>query len=87
MANTYTSLHYHIIFSTKSREPWLVTDIEQRVWEFIGGIARAHGMTALQVGVVEDHIHALVTAPPTMRPPRSLLRRSLRSDSTLRSSK
>ena len=30
MANTYTSLHYHIIFSTKNREPWLVTDIEQR---------------------------------------------------------
>jgi REP element-mobilizing transposase RayT len=27
MANTYTSLHYHIIFSTKNREPWLVTDI------------------------------------------------------------
>ena len=68
MANTYTSLHYHIIFSTKNREPWLVTDIEQRVWEFIGGIARAHGMTALQVGGVEDHIHALVTAPPTIAP-------------------
>jgi hypothetical protein len=33
--------HYHIIFSTKNREPWLVTDIEQRVWAFIGGIARA----------------------------------------------
>ena len=46
MANTYTSLHYHIIFSTKNREPWLVTDTEQRVWAFIGGIARAHRMTA-----------------------------------------
>jgi hypothetical protein len=44
MANTYTSLHYHIIFSTKNREPWLVRDIEQRVWAFVGGIARAHNM-------------------------------------------
>jgi REP element-mobilizing transposase RayT len=68
MANTYTSLHYHIIFSTKNREPWLVTDMEQRVWAFIGGIARAHRMTALQVGGVEDHVHALVTAPPTIAP-------------------
>jgi putative transposase len=25
-------------------------------------------MTALQVGGVEDHIHALVTAPPTIAP-------------------
>jgi REP-associated tyrosine transposase len=68
MANTYTSLHYHLIFSTKAREPWLVPSIEQRIWEFIGGIARAHAMTALQVGGVEDHIHALVTAAPTIAP-------------------
>ena len=68
MANTYTSLHYHVLFSTKNREPWLVPGIEQRIWEFIGGIARKHRMTALQVGGVEDHIHALVTAPPTIAP-------------------
>ena len=68
MANTYASLHYHLIFSTKNREPWLTPAIEQRTWKFIGGIARAHRMTALQVGGVEDHIHALVTAPPTIAP-------------------
>jgi len=68
MANTYTSLQYHIIFSTKAREPWLVPDIEQRVWSFIGGIARKHNMSALQVGGVEDHIHALVAAPATIAP-------------------
>jgi REP element-mobilizing transposase RayT len=28
MANSYTSLHYHIVFSTRNREPWLVTDID-----------------------------------------------------------
>ena len=68
MANTYTCLHYHVLFSTKNRERWLVPEIEQRVWRFIGGIARAHRMTALQVGGVEDHIHALITAPPTIAP-------------------
>ena len=68
MANTYTCLHYHVLFSTKNRERWLVPEIEQCVWRFIGGIARAHRMTALQVGGVEDHIHALVTAPPTIAP-------------------
>jgi putative transposase len=68
MANTYASLYYHVIFSTKNRHPWLVMEIEQRVWAFIGGIARAHKMTALQVGGIEDHIHALVTAPPTIAP-------------------
>ena len=68
MANTYSCLNYHFIFSTKNREPWIVPDIEQRVWAFIGGIARTHKMTALQVGGIEDHIHALIIAPPTIAP-------------------
>lgn len=68
MANTYTSLHYHFIFSTKNREPWLVPNIEQRIWQIVGGVARTHKMIALQVGGVEDHIHALISAPPTIAP-------------------
>lgn len=43
-------------------------NIEERIWRFIGGIACKHKMTALQVGGVENHIHALVTAPPTIAP-------------------
>jgi putative transposase len=68
MANTYTSLHYHFTFSTKNREPWIKPEIETRVWEFIGGIARKHKMKAIQVGGIDDHIHALVLAPPTLAP-------------------
>ncbi len=68
MANTYTSLHYHFTFSTKNREPWIVAEVENRVWAYIGGIARHHKMTALQVGGIEDHVHALVMAPPTHSP-------------------
>jgi len=68
VANTYTSLNYHVVFSTKERFPWLTLEIEQRVWAYIGGIARKHAMTAIQVGGVEDHIHALVMAPPTLAP-------------------
>ena len=68
MTNTYTSLHYHFTVSTKNREPWIVPTIEGRVWSYIGGIARKHKITALQVGGVEDHIHALILAPPTLAP-------------------
>jgi putative transposase len=68
MANTYSSLHYHFIFSTKNREPWISSDIEKRIWSFIGGIARKHGFTALQIGGIEDHLHGLITARPTVAP-------------------
>src|SRR5205823_12192554 len=68
MANTYTALHYHLVFSTKNRVPWITQEIEERIWDYLGGIARANGMKPLKTGGIEDHIHMLVGAPPTMAP-------------------
>jgi REP element-mobilizing transposase RayT len=64
MANTYSSIFYHLVFSTKNREKWITAEIENRVWSYIGGIARKHKCTALQIGGTEDHIHALILSPP-----------------------
>lgn len=66
MANTYTSLYYHIVFSTKLRERWLTDDVAERIWAYMGGIARENKMTALQVGGIEDHVHILLGAPPSI---------------------
>lgn len=68
MANTYSNLFYHIVFSTKNREDFIAPEIEGRVWAYIGGVARKHKMTALQVGGTENHIHGLILAPPTIAP-------------------
>ena len=48
MASTHLSLHYHLVFSTKNREPWLSPTHRQRVHEYIGGIIRS--MDALSCG-------------------------------------
>jgi putative transposase len=68
MANTYTSLHCHIIFSTKNRQRWIIPEVEERIWAYLGGIARENAMTALKVGGIEDHAHVVVGLPPTMAP-------------------
>jgi putative transposase len=68
MANTYSQLFYHLVFSTKSRAKLINQEIENRVWAYIGGIARKHELTALQVGGVEDHIHGLVMTRPIIAP-------------------
>jgi putative transposase len=68
MANTYSSLFYHIVFSTKHRQNFIAREIEERVWAYIGGIARTHNMTALQIGGIENHAHALVMAKPIHSP-------------------
>jgi REP element-mobilizing transposase RayT len=67
MAN-YTALHYYFVFSTKGRRPWIVHEIEHRVWEYLGGIARTNKMKPLKTGGIDDHIHMLVGAPPTIAP-------------------
>jgi putative transposase len=68
MANTYTSLHYHIVFSTKNREPGIKPEIEERIWAYLGGIATKNRMKPIQIGGVDDHIHILLGAPATMAP-------------------
>jgi len=68
MANTYSHCYNHIVFSTKNRVNLVYPDIEDRVWSYIGGIARKHKMTALQVGGIDNHIHALVSSPPSIAP-------------------
>ena len=68
MANTYSNLFYHIVFSTKGRKNLITPDIEARVWAYIGGIARKHEIIAVQVGGIENHIHVLILAKPKIAP-------------------
>ena len=66
MANTFTALHYHLVFSTRNRERWLHSQMEEELWRYLGGICRAHRMKALQIGGVEDHVHLLLGLQPTV---------------------
>ena len=80
MANTFSHCFHHLVFSTKNRQKFIRQDIQDRVWAYMGGIARRHGMTALQIGGMEDHAHALVSAPPTIAP--SQIAKSIKGDSS-----
>ncbi|MFZ1701526.1 MAG: IS200/IS605 family transposase [Pyrinomonadaceae bacterium] len=68
MANTYSNLFYHIVFSTKGRKDVIDRSIEARVWAYIGGVARKHELIAVQIGGTENHIHVLILAKPKVAP-------------------
>jgi putative transposase len=63
MANTFTNLNYHIIFSTRKRERLVMPAIEERVWSYLGGIAASMDAEPMRIGGVEDHIHLLLRIP------------------------
>ena len=60
MPSTHVSLHYHIVFSTKDRRPFISTDIRPRLHAYLGGIVRTLDGTPLEVGGPDDHVHLLV---------------------------
>ncbi len=66
MANSYTSLFIHIIFSTTNRERVLTSAVRDRLWAYMGGIARENKMKALSVGGTADHAHLLILIPPVI---------------------
>ncbi len=57
MPSTHLSLHFHIVFSTKDRERWIVPSIRDRVHEYIGGTIRSINGVAHAVGGMSDHVH------------------------------
>ncbi|MBI2821876.1 MAG: transposase [Acidobacteria bacterium] len=58
---------YHIIFSTRSRRPWINADIRVRLYPYLGGTVRGLGGISLEIGGVADHIHLLASLPPIFR--------------------
>jgi len=63
---SYVSSYHHCVFGTKERRPLLTPALRQRLWPFLGGIARQNGMKALEIGGVEDHVHILLSLPSTV---------------------
>jgi putative transposase len=66
MANTFSCLNIHCVFSTKQRVPVLNPDIRERLWPYLSGIAKQNGMIPKCIGGVSDHVHLLVTLPTTL---------------------
>lgn len=66
MSHAFVCNLMHCTFSTTERYPWIDADLENRLWPYIGGIARENRMKALAVGGVFDHLHALLSLPGTM---------------------
>jgi REP element-mobilizing transposase RayT len=63
---SFTYLRYHVIFATKEREKYLHEETRRRTLQYIGGLAREHNGMLHIGGGVPDHVHLLLTIPPTL---------------------
>jgi putative transposase len=67
MPSTYLSLHYHIVFSTKRREPTIAASWRPRLWEYLGGAVNGLDGYCQGIGGAADHVHLLVGLKSTHR--------------------
>ena len=66
MSHAFVSNLMHCTFATKERYPFIDSELEARLWPYIGGIANENRMKPLAIGGTADHLHALLSLPGMM---------------------
>jgi len=64
--STFTQIYYHIVFSTKNREPVLLADKRENLFRYAWGILKNKDCHLYRIGGVEDHVHILTGLHPTI---------------------
>jgi len=80
MANTYTQIHIHAVFSVQNRSALISDKWKERLYQYITGIVLNNGHKLLAINGMSDHVHILFG----MRPIQSLsdLMQDIKGDSS-----
>ena len=81
MSKTYVGFYYHLVWSTKNREPMISPAIQNRLYAYIRKVAASKNVRMLAVGGIYDHIHLLIKTRPNINI--SYFVRDIKSLSTL----
>jgi REP element-mobilizing transposase RayT len=64
MGQSLTCLNFHLIFSIRNRANLLISDMQGRLYNYLGGILREKQGKLLAAGGMRDHVHLLVSTHP-----------------------
>ena len=60
MSQSLSKLHVHLVFSTKHREPLLLSPLRERMHAYLATVLINHDSPAVKVGGTSDHVHCLL---------------------------
>ncbi|MEC4807442.1 MAG: IS200/IS605 family transposase [Jaaginema sp. PMC 1079.18] len=66
MRQNYTQLYAHCVWATWERMPLIVPDLQMPIYRAITAECRKLGCDALAIGGISDHIHLLISFPPSL---------------------
>lgn len=67
-SHTKLKIEYHFVWATKYRYPVLQGDVAERVRALTRQVCERFELHILRGVVSKDHVHLLVSSPPTMSP-------------------
>ena len=60
MTHSFRSHYFHLIWSTKSREPLIDAAVQASLYNYIGGVIKNYKGNLLAAGGTFDHVHLLI---------------------------
>jgi putative transposase len=66
MPSSYICQLVHFVWSTSGRRNWVDNAWQDRLYAYLGGIARNKGATLLCAGGMQDHVHLLASLPSSL---------------------
>ena len=60
MTHSFRAHYFHLIWSTKNREPFISKKNQSSLYAYIGGVIKNYGGKLLEAGGTSDHIHLLI---------------------------
>lgn len=64
MANTYTQLYIHVVFSVKYRRNHIHKTWQEELYKYISGVVSNHNQKLMIIGGMPDHVHILLGTRP-----------------------
>jgi len=65
MANTYTQIHFQVVFAVQNRQSLISEKWEDELYKYITGIIQNYDHKVIQINGMPDHIHILFGMRPT----------------------
>jgi REP-associated tyrosine transposase len=66
MPQSLANIIIHLVFSTKNRREWIISDLEKQLYAYLQGIANNIKTPIIEIGGMPDHIHMLINLPRTL---------------------
>ena len=67
-SHTVYNIEYHLVWATKYRYPVLTGEVAQRARELIRQTCVSREIVIVRGSISKDHVHLLVSCPPSMSP-------------------